>query len=480
VNQLPSLMSPERSTAGGGKDVGHVRLDRAQRVLGWLSSFITATALAAAPCASEPYIAELGNDPTTEWIGVASLNEGANGTLAGELCLVRREYIDHPALQRAIVHVPVHGAFADGKLRLSFQPVAEGPNFSPNEVTLERFVAWSNRDEAFEWWDFGGGENFWTDEGTPIRSAITQYLRLRRGPNLRGEVFSLSGPGQTQVAVYANAKAQEAEDSTLYSLDVYDGLSPSEAIKFEKGKIFQELFNVGLVNIFADTSKFGALKETLDRLGHGARILNAELAACPPTPMLTTVSVPPGLEFWYARRLQASGLVVAAYPEILARDPSYSEAFPFASAAIAAALRNPQLDTSGKYKAIWQNLEQSLKRFAHARRPGYLSSGSVAPFGTAPEFMFRAELSGKALAVCDSDRWEKIIVNATANSFDKQRGQAELSVNFSDGFVAKGKQPPGETRWRDNRIPDSDLGKLQELFTAFLRGNRTTTTRCLK
>lgn len=440
--------------------------------------------LAATPCRGQSdYIVELSNDHYTEWTGTAKLTEGVNGALSGELCLVRKEYIDRPAGPRTLLHLPITGRREGNSLQLQIPNVPTGPNFNASNITLDSAPD-ENGDVSVEKWEFGDRGEMFDEEGEPTRSDVARFLTLRRGSKREKEVGPL---GDTSRYLVYKQPIDESDDSdhqeqSYIYLETYDRLSPDEAIAFEKKQIFSNtnVFEDRYVNVYADSSNFKSIQEFLSRLGHGTRILNSEIQDCNPTKLLFGVTVPEGLEVWYARRLQTSGLVIAAFPSIQAMDPSWSTAITLGSAAIAAAVRNAQLRDTEKYKIVWQEFDRILRRFVDKRRPGFSSSGSIARHGTSAVFMFRAEIAGKALAVCDTNRWEKMIVNATANSFDPRNGHVVLAINFADGFFAKGPQAPSQSRWQDNTITDGDLARLQDLFIGVLQGNAAVIAKCTK
>ncbi|HYJ52501.1 MAG TPA: hypothetical protein VEW04_04955, partial [Allosphingosinicella sp.] len=255
-------------------------------------------------------------------------------------------------------------------------------------------------------------------------------------------------------------------------LTIYDGFTREQAIAFEQRNQRAMLYTPGLVLAIVEPSNLRALQETLDRMGDGARVLNIELKDCGGGGMLVGISVPPLLEFWYARRLQTSGLVATAYPEGQGRDPGWTDPFVVRNAAVIAAFRNPQVPLAAKYDALWNVFAQRLAAFARNRRPGFNAQGRVRRLGGGPVHIFRGEIVGRSLAICEQGRWEKLHIQATVIPADSV-GVMSISIQISEGFFARGATPPSDERFRDNRIPDSDLERLQATIVAALQGQTT-------
>lgn len=419
------------------------------------------------------YVVQLGHDAFTEWTEIADLRENPDTAIDGTLCLVRKEYVDRPAFPRTLLRLPVVGRRQGDQLELQVPEVKDGPRFGGKAVALVHGTSESETLGPPATWQFDNRPQAELDEDDghgPPRSEVTQFVSLTNDPHPDKQLGALATIERSSISYYRSKRDAQDNRAASYPMSTYDKLTKSTARSYEKGRLYADLYTDGLVLAAADTSQIGAIEAFLDRLGDGARVLNAELKDCASTKLLLTVSVPPGLELWYSRKLQTSGLTDGAFPEVQGRDPDFSPPYIMSAAVLKAALNAPSIGQ--KYQAIWNVFEAQLKRFAAQRRNGFLLSGSVVPQANGSDWMYRAELTGRALAICEANRWEKITVQASAQAFDAARGQVTLSINFSDGFLGRGSKAPSDTKFKDNRIPDGDLGKLQAIFVAATKEGR--------
>lgn len=365
-------------------------------------------------------------------------------------------------------------------------PLVDGPKLGTQPVTLIH--------QDFEPTDFGAPP-YWKFDSrvsqdlseevqearSSRRSPVTQVIALTIDPNPSAQLTAISAGNLSNITYYGSQADAEADRESSYPISIYDNMTQAQARAHESGKIYADLYSDGMALAVADTSRIDEIQALLDGLGDGARVMNVELADCPsPTKMLIVLAVPLGLELWYSRRLQTSGFVDAAFPDVQPRDPTFSAPFIFAAAALKPALQSAPTNKQ-KYQAVWNVFEQRLKQFAITRRRESGPSG-VVRHGGMPDNMYRAELTGRPLAVCSGNRWEKIIVQAAVNGFDAANGRVTLSVNFSDGYFGTGSKMPSDERFRDNEISDTELGKLQAIFLGATENGAAlgTNIRCSK
>lgn len=448
-------------------------------------AFLISTLFVAAPCSAiQIYITDVGHNETTEWTGVASLSENAIGRIDGELCLVRKEYASRPVFPRTLVRVPVFGERNGTRLRLEMQVVEGGPvspaggiSLTPGETdqgeTDTSLRSWRYEGPLVPAMEEDGSSEAAERERNRQASTVTQLMTLVDRPNLASELTAISFGDANRIAFYANQAEAERGNPAFFPISSYDSLSQRQVRAFESGRIFADLYTPGMALAVMESRNIGRLQATLDRLGDGARVMNAELADCPSVSMVVVVAVPEGLELWYARRLQTSDLVQSAYPEVQARDPRWSAPIAFTTGALASALRNNQLSQQQKYQAIWEAFEGVLIWFTQQRRFDRAADSRFAPLGGGPPWMYRAQITGRPLAVCGQNRWERITVQASANAFDQANGRVQISINFSDGNHAPGPSLPSDTRFDDNRISNGQLAELQSVFV----GATTSRTR---
>lgn len=424
----------------------------------------------------DSYLVEIVHGDGTAWTGSAhALKQGA-ATNAMELCLVRREYINQSAFPRTVLRLPATVKHMPDRLELSFNRGMEGPSMPIGGALLAK----SESDLEPDMWIFGEWPNNYDDDGNKLpREKIVlpdqaAYIMLNERVNVKETVFPFAGKSNPDRIVYfkSDRDAEEDKEST-YDISVYDNMTTEQARTFEKDKRYFDLYGPGIVSTVANTDKIPQIRATLDAIGEGARVLNSELGDCPAVDRDLLVAVPVGLELWYARRLQRSGLVVAAYPDVQPRDPAWSDPFLFSAPQLRPILRSRQIATAEKYRVLWVSLDQSLKRFASQRRRNFSATGGLLRLGGTPPFMYRAEISGRSLALCGADRWERIVVQAAANGFNSVTGEAVITINFSDGYFGRGSSMPGDARMLDHRLPDGDLGRLQEIYVGTASRNGT-------
>lgn len=418
--------------------------------------------------ADERYVVNILNHKGTRWTGVVSLSVSADETVAGELCLVRAESERSAAFPRMLLKVPLVGKRSRDGMDLRLPTVENGPVFKAGAAGLQLLSKAASNLVPAGSWQFG---DLGTDEKEPRKSRretsdYARFMVFTRDPELLAELTSMTGAKLSEVSVYRTPKHEESGSATSIGMSAYDALNREQVHAFERSRIMADVYTDGVVLAVADTAKIPMIQTVLNDLGDGARVLNAELAGCPSARTRLTVSVPAGLEYWYTRRLQRSGVVEGAYPDVQPRDPFSSVPYVFAPASLRSPLRNRQSPLAARYEATWESFERTLQHFAQVRRPGFAQSGTVAAVSSKTGPLFRAEIKGRAIAVCDANRWEWITVNATVLSLDAIAGKATISVNFSDGFEGRGATLPSDTRFKDNRISDVPLGEIQGRFVS--------------
>lgn len=427
----------------------------------------------ASPLGAERYRIDLVHDPLTQWTGYADFAPGPAGQVSGELCIVRSESLDRPATPRTLLRIPISGQLEGGQLTLDIPQVESGPTIEGGRLRLARTEIEDSGEiaELQPLWVFGSWDGMYDEENSrPVPASHARLAELRRtvDPTRRvGDFLSLVDRDDQISIVIGSMEDGNFENRPL---SIYDNFSREQAIAFEQRHQRAMLYTPGLVLAIVDPAKLAPLQAALDAMGDGARILNLELKDCGGGRMMVGISVPPLLEFWYARRLQTGGLAATAYPEGQGRDPGWTDPFTFRNPAIMAAFVNPRISFADKYNTLWNFVARRIGQFAGRRRPGFHAQGRVQRLGGGPVHIFRADIVGRALVVCEANRWEKLRIQATvipADSF----GAMSLSIQISEGFYARGASPPSDQRFRDNRIPDSDLERFQEVLVGAWQGN---------
>lgn len=448
------------------------------------TAFIFALILSPAQgLAGERHRLVLAHDLDNVWTGYGDLTTDAAGNVRGELCMVRREYVNQAVLPRTLVRVPVSGRRDGERLELNFPRVPDGPVAVNDAIALDHADDVGEDWEGGEGWRFGQRPGSSDENGQPIaapRSDTIRHLELwpdpEPAPNARAGNFMTAATRDDHVIVAPRPESSNSTYSAI-NLAVYDAFSREQAIAFESTQSFEMLYAPGYVLAIAESGNLARLQAALDALGDGARIINLELRDCVQGRVRVVIVVPPLLEFWYVRQLQKGGLVTGAYPEGLPRDPGWTDPFFVRNASVVAGFRNPVVPMAQKYERLWTLFSTFLDRFAANRRPGFGARGSITRRRAGPAWMYMAEITGPALALCQTNRWERITIQASVNSAASVDSIA-VSIQMSEGFFALGPNPPSEERWRDNRIPDGDLARLQELLVGAIENPRTSGVRC--
>lgn len=438
-----------------------------------------------APAAAERYHVRIAHDFRNQWLGVAELVSDPEGRVSGEMCIVARQTDPASAATRTLLRIPLSGRMANDGLDLGLPPVPGGPAVENGAAALTptRYFQPIIAPEGIDGWEYGSEQAIFADPADPAdpagAAALVRYMLLTRAgdPAPGVQLSVLTDARDDQVAI--RPEGDPDAPFAAVGLAIYDGLSREEAIAFEQRNQREMHYPPGSVLAIVDSANLERLQAALDSLGDGARIMNLELKDCPPTPLFVTVTVPPLLEFWYTRQLQRSGLVVTAYPEGLERDAGWTEPFLVRNAAVAGAFRNAAVPMVDKYRILWNVFERRLAQFAAARRPGFAVRGRITRLAGGPFHIFRAEISGPALAVCQASRWERIVIQASVGP-PEAGGAIGLSIQMSEGFFGRGANPPSDSRLRDNRIGDDELERLQEILVGAIegRGARAESVRC--
>ena len=187
---------------------------------------------------------------------------------------------------------------------------------------------------------------------------------------------------------------------------------------------------------------------------------------CGAEAIFATLSVPPLLEFFYARRLQTSGLVLGAYPVALGAGPGMKFV----------ATRDPGItrvffdegrSLEARDQVVRVKIVDTIRDFVTQRRPNFLRDGRIEPLDASQAFAIRMNLVGPSLTSCDARRWERLQFQALLTSTPTQANTITLMIQIQEGHFAPGRQLPSDARFNENRIDDGALESLQALMAGF-------------
>jgi len=403
-----------------------------------------------------------------DWVGFLVIR----GHGQDELCLAPTEYSDHPRKDGRVRHVPI-SLTREGINRIKLVlTAADADGIPPLAMSLTRepkgtggsFVFAHENDVVFdnEGDDISSPNHASSEQTSPHLLAVL----VTKNPKF-ARIAMLGGMETENDRVSINIYKRKGDRTPVFELrrlSIYDRMTRGAAVAFERKNEITMLTDPGTVYAIVAPQNVVSLKSWLAARGDGAKLLNSEVMSCGSPFGFLIVDVPPGLEFWYARHLQTSGLVATAYPAGLPKSPGWTSVI-ITDKQVVTAFNNPKLDFAKKDAALWAYLSKAIHAFALARRPGFDDQGRIARVMSMKN-TFVVELTGRALSKCDPDRWEKI--NLQMVPVPSGISEVEVAIQMNEGFYAPGASPPSESRFNDNRLADSELEHLQELFAAYL------------
>jgi hypothetical protein len=265
-----------------------------------------------------------------------------------------------------------------------------------------------------------------------------------------------------------------SEDGPIsrYDLRNYDSLTKEEvlALEIQRGPYISDGgYERGVVFAVLAPDRLDDLRSFLTEDGGGADFEKPSFDACGAPHVRVQISVPPLLEFYYARKIQLTGLVATAYPNALGAGPAF-DSLTISDKKLADLFNASDVDAREKDQQLWAMIVRNVRAFVQERRPEFQASGTIARLqrGGGQLFAYRMEIVGPALAECSRNRWEKLLLQVIPQGM--MRGEVDLLFQFQDGFFAPGSldQRPDDARIQENHIPDGSLERLQELLGGFL------------
>jgi hypothetical protein len=290
--------------------------------------------------------------------------------------------------------------------------------------------------------------------------------------------LSLSSWGYDDV-YYQIIRTPERVTAAKFRLNNYDTLSKKQVLAFEAtnpphvalespseatpSEVSKTRFEKGKVSAVVPRSRLSDLRRFLIAEGGGV-FEDPSNDACGAPYVELEITVSSLLEFYYARKLQASGLVVTAYPRPLGAGPGFD--------AVDVDKQTEELISSvdvkfqEKQKQLSNIVIRNVRAFVEARRPGFKGKGHVTLLQGGQFLAFRMEIVGPALSECTRNRWEKLVLQIMPTT---ALLNMQWMYQFQEGFFAPGNLDfePDDTRFQENRIPDGSLQKLQEVFGGF-------------
>jgi hypothetical protein len=408
------------------------------------------------------YRADLwGNEYRT---GYASLDWSNPEDVRGELCLMPGDKGGSP------VKVPLRGTNPrDGVLNLTI-PAISGLSFAAQPLVFQRGTSGLFYDQRtmVPAWDYA------LPSTGDARQDDQQFARYVNGVNL------VRIPADLRTLVLNGGHGDDATYGVLrgrstvrYQLRNYDSLGKEQVLALERRNppfVGDGGYETGIVLAVAARGRLRELRDFLLAEGGGAVFEAPSFEACGAPFVHLRLAVPPLLEFYYVRKLQASGHVVTAYVDVLGAGPGISS-FSIDDRRLVQLFNASDVRLEDKDRQLWTMIQRHVRAFAEARRQEFQARGAIARLqrGGGQVFAYRIEIVGPALSECTRNRWEKIVLQVLPQTILND-GKVHLLFQIQEGFFAPGSpdRRPDDSRLQENRIPDGPLEQLQERLGGFL------------
>jgi hypothetical protein len=344
-----------------------------------------------------------------------------------------------------------------GQLKLTFDgSIAITSDWRVSSIQLERQEQSYNGVAAIVW-----DAPYETLNRGNVNGRYFQFYRPR--PNADWSRFGESSYGVNSVGVLGN----DGKERSI-PLNSFDRLDREGFLRFAvKNRLWvgDGGWDPGKLKIAFNPDRLSDVQKWLraqpDRLAFETAI---PPNTCGADIVFAALSVPPLLEFFYARRLQLSGLVLGAYPVVLGAGPDML----FISTKAAAITRvffDQNSSLLERDQAVRRRILEIIDAFVVRRRPDFMQVGRVERLETGQPFAIRLRLVGPSLTSCDAARWERLLFQAML--VPGEANAVTMMIQIQEGFFAPGRQLPSDARFNENRIDDGPLQSLQSLMAGF-------------
>lgn len=344
-----------------------------------------------------------------------------------------------------------------GQLKLTFDgPIEITSDWRVSSIQLERQELSYNGVAAIAW-----DAPYETLNRNNVNGRYFQFFRPRA--NADWSRFGESSYGVNSVGVLG----KNDKERTI-PLNTFDRLDRESFLKFalmNRLWVGDGGWDPGKLNIAFSPDRLSDVQTWLraqpDRLAFETAI---PANTCGADVVFAELSVPPLLEFFYARRLQTSGLVLGAYPVVLGAGPDML----FISTQ-APTITRVFFDQNRSLlewdQVVRTRILEVIDAFVVRRRPDFMRVGRVERLETGQPFAIRLRLVGPSLTSCDAARWERLLFQALL--VPGQANAVTMMIQIQEGFFAPGRQLPPDARFNENRIDDGPLQSLQSLLAGF-------------
>ena len=246
-------------------------------------------------------------------------------------------------------------------------------------------------------------------------------------------------------------------------------MSPKQALSFIAKNKWDENIAATVVHLIYKPANRAKIAEYVSQYGGLVRFDEPPPPDCGVPYVEDDIRVAALLEFYFARKLQTSGLVARAYPDELPRTP------PFITISLRAieltnTIKSDSLEIDEKDHDIETFFDKVVRKFLTAKRPTFKGPWQVEIRNSGSRFAYRWEIVGPSISACERTGWEKFNLQVIMNLSDSP----EVLIQVVDGYAAPGSfaERPSDTRFKDNPLNDDQLGKIQDAFFDFLVGQK--------
>jgi hypothetical protein len=393
----------------------------------------------------EHYYVSVSND-TDGFSGYAAIEKQNDGKVTGRLCAFDDTFQigDTPSLE-TLGTAKIEGTSSRKYLELQFHP-EDGANSRLKAMMPDGKVKLEPRkDYKFSLEGILKNGDGWQIYPADEKAPQISLARIR-----------------SEIKLETRDRFAGLENEKKFDLRRFDKLSPERALSLVAKTKWNEVVAPGVVQAVYRPSDRSKIVEFLSKYD-GVQFFGTSQPDCGAPYIEEGITVPGLLEFYFARKLQISGLVARAYPYELPRSPPVLE-LSLKSLELKSRFKPEALSVAQRSQSVGDFVETELKSFLKERRPNFQSPWEVRRRNSGSAFVYRWEVVGASVSACNPARWERFDIQIAFTLGDM------VTLQVLDGAQAPSAltDRPSDERFKDNKLDDDALGKIQESFHGFL------------
>jgi hypothetical protein len=256
------------------------------------------------------------------------------------------------------------------------------------------------------------------------------------------------------------------DDENRFDLSKFDGMSVDQAFNFMTTATWDIVITPSVVHVVYKPENRNAIADFVKQIDAHAYLVDPPLPACGNAFVEDIIRVPTLLEFYVARRLQTSGLAIAAYPEELPRSPPFA-ILALRSPSLTAKIRDTTRELDQRNDSLASFFDAELKSFLKEKRPKFSKPFEILRENLGVPGGYKAQVTGASISECHATGWEQFEIQILLTTY----GDLSITLQAPSGYRAPGSlntRPP-DSRFKDNPLGDDRLSKIQDAFVDFLR-----------